>query len=270
MKNKIRLDVLIYSRGLAKSREKAKQLILSGCVYSNEKLLKKPGNMVDNDVDIQLILKDEQYVSRGAYKLKKAIETFNISLEGRNAIDIGASTGGFTDYMLKNGCNKVYAVDVGHKQLDESLLIDGRVISLEKTNFRYVDMELFQEDINFTSIDVSFISLEYILPNVSIIGSEDVDIVALVKPQFEAGKEYIGKNGIVKDKKVHNMVLEKILRLCDQNNLFVCGLTYSPITGGDGNKEYLIHIKKTVSNYFILIDNTKIRQAIDEAFEILK
>ena len=267
--NNIRLDVLLFNMGLAKSREKAKQLIVSNMVYVNDELVNKPSALFNEDCKIKLDIPDVEYVGRGALKLKKAIEKFNICLKNKISVDVGASTGGFTDFMLKNGCIKVYAIDVGQNQLAENLLNDNRVVSLEKTNFRYVDTNIFKEEINFICIDVSFISLELIIPKIVEICNEMTDIIALVKPQFEAGKGNVGKNGIVKDKKMHISILNKVYNYFVNNNLFLNNITYSPITGGDGNIEYLVHIRKDMNINFEKNINDIIKNTVYEAFDKL-
>lgn len=267
--NNIRLDILLFNMGLAKSREKAKQLIVSNMVYVNDELVNKPSALFNEDCNIKLDIPDVEYVGRGALKLKKAIEKFNICLKNKISVDVGASTGGFTDFMLKNGCIKVYAIDVGQNQLAENLLNDNRVVSLEKTNFRYVDTNIFKEEINFICIDVSFISLELIIPKIVEICNEMTDIIALVKPQFEAGKGNVGKNGIVKDKKMHISILNKVYNYFVNNNLFLNNITYSPITGGDGNIEYLVHIRKDMNINFEKNINDIIKNTVYEAFDKL-
>lgn len=267
--NDIRLDILLFNMGLAKSREKAKQMIVSNMVYVNGKLINKPSALFNESCQIKLDISDIEYVSRGAFKLQKAIDKFNICLKNKISIDVGASTGGFTDFMLKNGCNKVYAIDVGQNQLSENLLNDNRVVSLEKTNFRYIDTNIFIENIDFICIDVSFISLELIIPKIVEICNEMTDIVALVKPQFEAGKGNVGKNGIVKDKKMHISILNKVYNYFIDNSLYINDITYSPITGGDGNIEYLIHVRKNKNINFEKNFNDKIKKTIYEAFDSL-
>lgn len=268
--NNIRLDILLYNIGLAKSREKAKQMILSNMVYVDDKLVNKPSALFNENCKIKLDIPDVDYVSRGALKLKKAIEKFNICLNNKVSVDVGASTGGFTDFMLKNGCKKVYAIDVGHNQLAENLINDNRVVSLERTNFRYIDKNIFRENIDFICIDVSFISLELIIPKIVEICNDMTDIVALVKPQFEAGRGNVGKNGIVKDKKMHISILTKVYNYFIDNNLFLNNITYSPITGGDGNIEYLIHIRKDMNINFEKDLNDIIKNIVSEAFDSLK
>jgi 23S rRNA (cytidine1920-2'-O)/16S rRNA (cytidine1409-2'-O)-methyltransferase len=244
MKNKERLDVLLVERGLAETREKAKRSIMAGLVYSNEERLDKPGEKVK--VDIPLTIKGNvlPYVSRGGLKLEKALKVFEVSVEGKTMLDIGASTGGFTDCALQNGAKMTYALDVGYNQLAWKLRQDERVVVMERTNFRYVTpTDLIGEMPNFATIDVSFISLKLILPVLKTLLVPDSDIVALVKPQFEAGREQVGKKGIVRDEKVHLQVVNKIVDFSLEQGYIAVNLSYSPITGGDGNIEYLLHLK---------------------------
>ena len=244
MKNKERLDVLLVERGLAETREKAKRSIMAGLVYSNEERLDKPGEKVK--VDIPLTIKGNvlPYVSRGGLKLEKALKVFDVSVEDKTMLDIGASTGGFTDCALQNGAKMSYALDVGYNQLAWKLRQDERVVVMERTNFRYVTpKDLAGEMPNFATIDVSFISLKLILPVLKILLVPNSDIVALVKPQFEAGREQVGKKGIVRDEKVHLQVVNKIVDFSLEQGYNAVNLSYSPITGGDGNIEYLLHLK---------------------------
>lgn len=264
--DKLRLDVLLTKLGLAKSRESAKHMILSNYVYVEDKVVNKPSTLVDYNSKIKIENPNTEYVSRGAYKLEKAVKVFNINLQDKVAVDIGASTGGFTDFMLKNGCRKIYAIDVGHGQLHNSLSNDNRVVSIEKTNFRYIDTKIFTEKIDFISVDVSFISLELIIPKIAEICNEFTQISALVKPQFEAGKGNIGKHGVVKDKKIHVNVLNKVDDYFTQNNLFICNIAYSPIMGGDGNIEYLIYVKKSMDMHYRNNKNEIIYTVVNEAF----
>lgn len=243
-----RLDVLLFNLGLAKSREKAKHMIISNTVYVNGKLINKPSSLFDENCEIKIDLPEVEYVSRAAFKLKKAVENFNIILKNKICVDVGASTGGFTDFMLKSGCSFVYAIDSGQDQLAESLLNDNRVLSLERTNFRYVDVGIFKDKIDFICVDVSFISLELIIPKLVEICNENTEVVALIKPQFEVGKGNVGKNGIVKDKKMHVSVLERVYKYFYDNKLYINDIVYSPITGGDGNIEYLVYVKRDKKN----------------------
>lgn len=240
-----RLDVYMFKIGLAKSRESAKTIIAEGKVYVNGKTALKPSLNVTSEDVIKIEGEVLKYVSRGGLKLEKAVKEFNIELKNKTAIDMGASTGGFTDYMLQNGAKKVYAVDVGSGQLHESLKSNPKVINMENINIRNLSDADINEKVNFISIDTSFISLTYILPVAFKYILPDGEIVALIKPQFEAGKENIGKNGIVKDKKVHLAVVNKIYNFIIEHGFTPVNFTTSPIKGGDGNVEFLVHIKKT-------------------------
>lgn len=236
---KKRLDVLLTEQGLAESRQKAQATIMAGIVYVNGQKVDKAGTPVDEAASIEVRGKTLQYVSRGGLKLEKAMSTFPITLTDKIAADIGASTGGFTDCMLQNGAQKVYAVDVGYGQLAWSLRSDPRVVCLERTNARYLTAEQIPEPLNFASIDVSFISLKLILPALRPLMAEGGEVACLVKPQFEAGREKVGKKGVVRDPAVHLEVLEHFLEHAAQANFYVAGLTYSPIRGPEGNIEYL-------------------------------
>jgi 23S rRNA (cytidine1920-2'-O)/16S rRNA (cytidine1409-2'-O)-methyltransferase len=241
---KERLDVLLVERGLAESREKAKRAVMAGLVYSNEMRLDKPGEKVP--VDIPLTVKGDvlPYVSRGGLKLEKALKTFQLDIKGKIMLDIGASTGGFTDCALQHGVKMSYALDVGYNQLAWKLRQDERVVVMERTNFRYATPADFIKGLpEFATIDVSFISLKLILPVLKTVLVSGSDVVALVKPQFEAGKELVGKKGIVRDAKVHEKVLEEIIDFAIHEGYDVVDLSYSPITGGDGNIEFLLHLR---------------------------
>jgi 23S rRNA (cytidine1920-2'-O)/16S rRNA (cytidine1409-2'-O)-methyltransferase len=241
---KERLDVLLVERGLAETREKAKRTIMAGLVYSNENRLDKPGEKVNSDIPLTVKGNVLPYVSRGGLKLEKALKTFDLDVEGKTLLDIGASTGGFTDCALQNGAEMSYALDVGYNQLAWKLRQDERVVVMERTNFRYVKPEdLIKGMPNFASIDVSFISLRLILPVLKTLLVPGSDIVALVKPQFEAGREQVGKKGIVRDRKVHEQVLNRITGFSIDEGYDVLNLSFSPITGGDGNIEFLLHLK---------------------------
>jgi len=244
---KDRLDVILVNKGLFQSRERAKAAIMAGIVFVDGQKVDKAGTAVSDEADI--FVKEDicPYVSRGGLKLEKTMQLFNFDLEGTICTDIGASTGGFTDCMLQHGATKVYAIDVGYGQLDYKLRVDSRVVNMEKTNVRYLDTDLIKEPIDFISIDVSFISLKLIFPVASKILSETGSIVCLVKPQFEAGREQVGKKGIVKDKAVHKEVILNVMEYARANGLYMHGLTYSPITGAKGNIEYLMYLKKTES-----------------------
>ena len=244
MSEKVRLDVLLVQRGLVESREKAKVVIMGGHVLLEGDREDKPGRMVSQDAAVELRSYEKKYVSRGGYKLEKALAEFPISLNGAICVDAGASTGGFTDCMLQNGAAKVYAVDVGYGQLAWSLRTDGRVVCLERTNVRYLSAEQVPDPVDFVSIDVSFISLALVLPPLAALLKEGGQMVALVKPQFEAGKEKVGKKGVVKEPAVHCEVLEKVCGIAEGLDLAVMGLTHSPIKGPEGNIEFLAYLKK--------------------------
>ena len=242
MAGKKRLDVLLTERGLAESRQKAQAIIMAGQVFWQGKRMDKAGASVPEDADLE-VRGGLKYVSRGGLKLEKAMETFDLpDLTGAVAIDAGASTGGFTDCMLQNGAAKVYAVDVGYGQLAWSLRSDPRVICMERTNVRYLTAEDIPEPLDFGSVDVSFISLRLILPALRPLMKETGELVCLVKPQFEAGKEKVGKKGVVRDRKVHLEVLEQFLRHAEECDFYVRDLTFSPIRGPEGNIEYLGHL----------------------------
>ena len=239
---KERLDVLLVKRNLAESREKAKALIMSGIVYVNGQKEDKAGTTFEETAPIEVRGSTLKYVSRGGLKLKKAMDRFGVRLDGKICMDVGASTGGFTDCMLQNGAVKVYSVDVGHGQLAWKLRNDERVVCMEKTNIRYVTPEDIADPIGFASIDVSFISLRLILPVLRTLLVPGSDCMALVKPQFEAGRESVGKKGIVRDPKVHADVLKRMISFSAAEGYICKGLSFSPITGGDGNIEFLLHL----------------------------
>jgi len=242
---KVRLDLEMVSRGLCASREKARALILAGEVRVNGARAEKAGQEIPNDAEIAVVEDAIPFVSRGGLKLDKAVKTFPINLRGRTCADIGASTGGFTDVMLKNGAKHVYAIDVGYGQLDWTLRNDARVTVMERTNARFMTKEWFSEPIDFASIDVSFISLRLILPPLFESLEEEGEVVALIKPQFEAGRSEIGKNGVVRDATVHERVIRDMLSFADGVGFEVEDLSFSPITGPKGNIEFLLYIKKT-------------------------
>lgn len=245
MEEKERLDVLVHRQGLAASREKASSQIMSGIVYVNGVKVDKPGTKLPVDTKIELKGDTLPYVSRGGLKLEKALKEFGLKLQDKIAMDIGASTGGFTDCMLQNGAAKVYAIDVGYGQLAWSLRTDSRVVCMERTNIRYVTAETIGEQADFASIDVSFISLTKVLPAVKQLLKEEGEVVCLIKPQFEAGREKVGKKGVVRDKQVHIEVIESIIEFCKKEMGFaVLGLSYSPIKGPEGNIEYLLYLSK--------------------------
>lgn len=240
---KERIDVLLVEQGLAETREKAKRAIMAGLVYANEERLDKPGEKISADTQLTVKGKVMPYVSRGGLKLEKAIAEFNLNLQDQVMLDIGSSTGGFTDCGLQNGVKMSYALDVGYNQLAWKLRQDERVVVMERTNFRYVTpADLVGEMPSFASIDVSFISLSLILPVLKTLLVPNSNVAALIKPQFEAGKDQVGKKGIVRERKIHEQVIHKIIDLSLQLGYNVMNLTYSPITGGDGNIEFLIHL----------------------------
>ena len=239
---KKRLDVLVTERGLAESRERAKTLIMTGQVYVDNQKADKPGDTFAEEAQIEVRGKGLRYVSRGGLKLEKAMKEFDLELTGTVCMDIGASTGGFTDCMLQNGAEKVYAVDVGYGQLAWSLRQDPRVVCMERTNVRYLTPEQIQEPLDFGSVDVSFISLRLILPALRGLMKPEGEVVCLVKPQFEAGREKVGKKGVVRDPKVHLEVLEQFLENAAACGFAVKEMTFSPIRGPEGNIEYLGHL----------------------------
>lgn len=242
---KKRIDVLLFERGLAPSREKARTLIMAGSVYVNNQKFDKPGDTVSDDAEIEVRGSTLKYVSRGGLKLEKAMQLFPIDLNGKSCMDIGASTGGFTDCMLQNGAQKVYSVDVGYGQLAWQLRQDPRVVNLERTNARYLTREQVPEEIDFFSVDVSFISLRIILPAVRPLLRDGGQAVCLIKPQFEAGREKVGKKGVVRDRAVHEEVVETICLFAVENGYSVLGLTFSPVKGPEGNIEYLVYLEKS-------------------------
>ncbi len=241
---KERLDVLLVKRGLASSREKAKAVIMAGSVYVDNQKEDKAGTMFADTVKIEVRGNTLKYVSRGGLKLEKAMTHFDVSLEGKVCMDVGSSTGGFTDCMLQNGAVKVFAIDVGHGQLDWKLRNDPRVVCMEKTNIRYVVPEDLGEAADFSSIDVSFISLTKVLLPVYHLLKPQGEVVCLIKPQFEAGREKVGKKGVVRDPKVHEEVIQKVMEYARSIGYVVRHLEYSPIKGPEGNIEYLLHIRK--------------------------
>lgn len=246
---KERLDVLLVSRGLAPSREKAKAIIMSGIVYVDGNKEDKAGTTFAATADIRIKGNTLRYVSRGGLKLEKAMNEFNLSLNECVCMDVGSSTGGFTDCMLQNGAVKVYAVDVGHGQLDWKLRNDERVICMEKTNIRYVTREHIDDELDFASIDVSFISLTKVLQPVKELLKDSGHIVCLIKPQFEAGREKVGKKGVVRDKKVHEEVIEMVTKYAVSIELFPLRLDFSPVKGPEGNIEYLLYLTKSRAEY---------------------
>ncbi|MDD6816471.1 MAG: TlyA family RNA methyltransferase [Firmicutes bacterium] len=244
---KERLDVLLVKKGFYPSRERAKASIMAGIVYVDGQKSDKAGNMVDENAEITVKENLCPYVSRGGLKLEKAMNLWGFPLTDCVCMDIGASTGGFTDCMLQKGARKVYAVDVGYGQLDYKLRIDNRVVNMEKCNIRYLDPQTIEDPIDFISIDVSFISLKLVFPVAARLLREEGSLVCLVKPQFEAGREQVGKKGIVRDRKVHREVIEKVAAYAADCGLKPEGLTFSPVTGAKGNIEYLMYLKKPLA-----------------------
>ncbi|MCC8074121.1 MAG: TlyA family RNA methyltransferase [Clostridiales bacterium] len=245
--NKIRLDVAVFERGFAPSREKAKAIIMAGQVYVNNQKVDKAGTEIKIDDTLEVRGKTLKYVSRGGLKLEKAMACFPIKLDKKICMDVGASTGGFTDCMLMNGAVKVYCIDVGYGQLAWKLRTDERVVNLERTNFRYVTRDKIPDEIDFASVDVSFISLKHILPNLNFLLSADGQAVCLIKPQFEAGREKVGKKGVVSDVNTHLEVVENVISMAVDNGFSVKGLEFSPVKGPEGNIEYLIYLCKVQS-----------------------
>ncbi len=248
---KKRIDILVHEAGLAESREKAKALVMEGKVYVDNQKADKPGMLYSEDVLIELKGDTIPFVSRGGLKLAKAIDIFNIDLSGKIAMDVGASTGGFTDCMLQNGAKKVYSVDVGYGQLAWKLRNDSRVINMERTNARNISSEDINDRLDFASVDVSFISLTKIIPVLCNLMDKDFGLLCLIKPQFEAGKSKVGKNGVVREKSTHIEVIEHIVKFCIDMGLGIEGLDFSPIKGPKGNIEYLIYLKNAQSKQIL-------------------
>ena len=267
MSEKLRLDVALVERGFAESREKAKALIMSGIVFVNNQKSDKAGNTVKPDDILEVRGETLKYVSRGGLKLEKAVSAFSLCLDGYICADIGASTGGFTDCMLQNGAVKVYSIDVGYGQLAWKLRTDERVVNLERTNFRYVTEEQVPDKLDFASVDVSFISLSHILPVMHTLLKDGGAAVCLIKPQFEAGKENVGKKGVVREKSVHIAVIEKILNLALENGFSVLGLDFSPVKGPEGNIEYLCHLKKCEQPE--ILNNSTPTDTVEKSYEAL-
>lgn len=245
-----RLDLEMTERGLCKSREHAKQLIKSHKVTVDGRVCEKPSRTVTDETEIAVTGDVHRYVGRGGLKLEKAVDLFKINLNGKVCLDIGASTGGFTDCMLQNGASLVYALDVGHSQLDEKLIHDSRVINMEKTNIRETSTETFNKKIDFIATDVSFISLKLVLPKINELLSDSGRAVVLIKPQFEAGKSNLSKTGIVRDRRVHRQILSDITDFAANLGFTVSGVCVSPVRGGSGNSEYLMYLsnKKDISD----------------------
>lgn len=268
---KERLDVILVRQGYAPSREKAKALLMAGSVFVDNQREDKAGAQFDESkIKLEVKGKPIPYVSRGGLKLERALQQFPITLKGSVCMDIGASTGGFTDCMLQNGAGKVYAIDVGHGQLDWKLRCDERVVCMEKTNFRYVTGEQIPEPIDFASVDVSFISLTKILPPARELLREQGEMVCLIKPQFEAGREKVGKKGVVRDKSVHADVVRAVTDYARGAGFLVKGLTYSPVKGPEGNIEYLMWLEKTAEKLPEETDiMARIGAVVEEAHEKL-
>lgn len=264
-KMKKRLDILITERGLAPSREKARAAIMAGTVYVDGEKEDKPGSMFHEEASVEVRGKALPFVSRGGLKLDKAMKTFGLTLDGCVCMDIGASTGGFTDCMLQNGAAKVYAVDVGYGQLAWELRSDDRVVCMERTNIRYVKPEDIGEALDFASVDVSFISLTKVLPAAYPLLKDGAEMVCLIKPQFEAGREKVGKKGVVRSPEVHREVIEKTTLFASGNGFEVLGLTYSPVKGPEGNIEYLVHLKRSTGDQTAVPDQTAIRDIVEAA-----
>lgn len=239
---KVRLDIHLVQSGFFESREKARRAVMAGLVFINGEREDKPGTQIDSDAAVEVKGTTIPYVSRGGLKLEKALAEFGIDLTGKVCMDIGASTGGFTDCMLMNGASKVYAIDVGYGQLAWKLRCDSRVVVMERTNFRYVQPEQIGEAIDFASVDVSFISLKKILPVAQKLLKPEGAMVCLIKPQFEAGREKVGKKGVVRDPPTHLEVIKDIMQFAEEAGFFIYGLSFSPIKGPEGNIEYLLNI----------------------------
>lgn len=259
--SKLRADLLLVEKGLETSRERAKALIMSGLVFANGTKIDKPGDEVDKESEIY-IKQQLAYVSRGGLKLEKAMKAFDITLQEKCCMDVGASTGGFTDCMLQNGASKVYAVDVGYGQLAWKLRTDPRVVNFERTNIRYLTREQVPDTIDFFSVDISFISLTLALPTIQTLIAPAGQGVCLIKPQFEAGRENVGKKGVVRDPEIHAMVIEKIYQFAQTLGFGVCGLDFSPVKGPEGNIEYLIYLKNSCQNTCEL---GKIREVVESS-----
>ena len=246
MSDKERLDILLTEKNFFDSRARAKTMIMMGKILVNGQKIDKAGSLVSRDAEIRILGEEMPFVSRGGFKLDKAVKFFGLDLNGKIAADIGASTGGFTDCMLQNGAKKIYAVDVGYGQLAWKLRQDERVVNLERTNIRNVTEKEIPELLDFVSIDVAFISLEKVLPVVFNLLKDGGEIVALIKPQFEAGRENVGKKGVVKDKKIHEEVIRRILNFAKEIGFEIRGLDFSPVKGPEGNIEYLAYLAKSL------------------------
>lgn len=263
---KKRADVILFEKGLVESREKGKRIIMEGSVFIGDSRVDKPGEKYSMDVDIKIRSNPLKYVSRGGLKLERAMAAFDLDLHESVCMDMGASTGGFTDCMLQSGARKVYSVDVGYGQLDWKLRSDPRVVVHERTNIRHMDTDTIPDRMDFISIDVSFISLRLILPVAFKLLKEEGALVALVKPQFEAGRDKVGKKGIVREKSTHREVVDNVIAFSRDIGFYPHGLTFSPITGTTGNIEFLLLLKKEEAG----MDEREIDQVIEEAHENLK
>lgn len=268
MAKKIRLDVAVFENGYAPSREKAKAIIMTGQVYVNNQKVDKAGTEIKETDVLEVRGNTLKYVSRGGLKLEKAMQKFPISLSGKICMDVGASTGGFTDCMLMNGASKVYSIDVGYGQLAWKLRCNKRVVNLERTNFRYVTDEQVKDKIDFSSVDVSFISLKHILPNLHSLLKDNGEAVCLIKPQFEAGREKVGKKGVVRDKNVHLDVVNNVIEMALSNGFSVMGLEFSPVKGPEGNIEYLIYLIKSENP--IIDEAVKPAELVNQSHEELE
>ena len=266
---KERLDILIVNKGLAASREKAKAIIMSGIVYVDGQKEDKAGSMFEETANIEVRGATLKYVSRGGLKLEKAMTHFGVRLKDKICMDVGSSTGGFTDCMLQNGAVKVYAVDVGHGQLDWKLRNDPRVVCMEKTNIRYVTPEEIPDRIQFVSIDVSFISLTKVLGPVKALMEPDGEVVCLIKPQFEAGREKVGKKGVVREKSVHLEVIEMVASFAGSIGFEALHLEFSPIKGPEGNIEYLLHLRNCTDGSIFANDTIGASEIVEKAHETL-
>ena len=266
---KERLDVLLVKRNLAESREKAKAVIMSGIVYVDGQKEDKAGSMFDETANVEVRGTTLKYVSRGGLKLEKALTHFGVTLEGQICMDVGASTGGFTDCMLQNGAVKVYSVDVGHGQLAWKLRNDERVVCMEKTNIRYVTPEEIPDRIQFVSIDVSFISLTKVLGPVKALMEPDGEVVCLIKPQFEAGREKVGKKGVVREKSVHLEVIDMVASFAGSIGFEALHLEFSPIKGPEGNIEYLLHLRNCTDGSTFANDTIGASEIVEKAHETL-
>ena len=266
---KERLDVLLVKRNLAASREKAKAIIMSGNVYVDDQKEDKPGTLFKEESKIEVRGHTLPYVSRGGLKLEKALKNFDVSVKGKTCTDVGSSTGGFTDCMLQNGAVKVFAIDVGRGQLDWKLRQDDRVVCMEKTNIRYVTPEEIPDRIQFVSIDVSFISLTKVLGPVKALMEPDGEVVCLIKPQFEAGREKVGKKGVVREKSVHLEVIEMVASFAGSIGFEALHLEFSPIKGPEGNIEYLLHLRNCTDGSSFANDTIGASEIVEKAHETL-